>query len=134
MKHWLNQRIKPYMIRPIMYKTCSYILMGMAIAFLWRRFINNTVRLPMGYAYTVGGFFFLAAAWISYLRLDGINVPILKFLPIGGSRRATGSFDMSDFVDQQVVNFEELVDEEKHACCLMANVICGLVFLALALV
>ncbi len=134
MKRWLIQKIKPYMIRPIIYKTCSYLLLGMAVAFLWKRFINNTGLLPISYAYTVGGFFFLAAAWISYLRLDGIDVPILKFLPIGRGRRAAASLDMSDYMDQQVVNFEELVDEEKHTCCLVANVICGLIFLALALV
>jgi hypothetical protein len=41
--------------------------------------------------------------------------------------------DMSDHIDEDIVSFEELIEEERHACCLLANLLCSIVFFALSL-
>lgn len=135
MKRWLQEHFQRYMIRPTIYKALSYFLVALVFALVWDRFVNTGGLLPMSYAYTVLGLFFLAAAWLSYLRLDGIKVPLLKLMPMGRKKQPFASFkDMSDYVDIEIVSFEELAEEERNVCCLLANIICGGIYLTLSLV
>lgn len=134
MKRWLQKYFQPYMIRPTVYKALSYFLAALVFVLFWNRFVNKGL-LPLSYAYTVLGLFFLAAAWLSYLRLDGIKVPLLKLVPMGRRKQPLSGFaDMSDYVDTEIVSFEELAEEERDICCLAANIICGTVYLVLSLV
>lgn len=136
MKQWLKKHLKPYMIRPTVYKAFSYFLTALVVVLFWNRFVNKGGSSPMSHAYTILGMFFFAAAWFNYLRLDGIKISVMSLLPIGTpKKRASGPFsDMSDHIDTEVVSFQELGQEERDTCCLLANIICGVVFFFLSLV
>ncbi len=130
MKRWLKGHIKRHMIRPIVYKTFSRFLTALALALLWNRYINAEGLLSMNYAYTILGCFFLAMAWFSYLRLDGIKLPEMKWPRFSAKKRAYGPFSpMSDHFGEEIVSFAELPEDERDSCSLLANVICSAVFL-----
>ncbi|MGI6358373.1 MAG: hypothetical protein ACOX2K_06755 [Bacillota bacterium] len=133
MRQWQQKHIKRYMYVPIIQKTVSYLLIAVAVVLLWNRFVNRGL-LPISYAFTVGGVLFLASAWVSYLRLDGVKVPLLTLFRLRRKKPVVRSFsDMSDHIDEDIVSFEELIEEERHACCLLANLLCSIVFFALSL-
>ncbi|MGI6628412.1 MAG: hypothetical protein ACOX4K_08745 [Bacillota bacterium] len=134
MKRWLQKHFQHYMIRPTIYKALSYFLVALVFVLVWDRFVNTEGLSPMSYAYTVLGLFFLAAAWLSYLRLDGIKVPFLRLMPVRKKQPFASFMDMSDYVDIEIVSFEELAEEERNICCLLANIICGAIYLTLSLV
>lgn len=129
MEKWLRQHLQPYMIRPIVYKTLSYFLTALAFALFWDRFANRANLYALSYAYTIIGVFFFAGAWFNYLRLDGIRLPMIKWpkprsLPFGG---------MAEHIDHEVVTFDELAEQERNTCSLLANIICGIIFFTLSL-
>ena len=134
MKKWLQKHFKGYMIRPTVYRAVTYFLLALVVVLIWNRFINAR-PMPLSYAFTIVGIFFLASAWLSYLRLDGVNIPLLTLVPIGRKQRPlSGLADMSDYMDTDIVPFEELTKDEQNICCLLANIICGTVYLVLSLV
>ena len=63
--------------------------------------------------------------------MDGIRLPKLLMLRVNPRKkpsRMTG--DMIDYVDEQpMVAFEDLDDEEKDLCILIADLVCALVCL-----
>lgn len=129
-RRWLRKHLKRYMIRPIIYKAFSRFLPALTLALLWDRFVNTANLVSPSYAYTILGLIFFALAWISYLRLDGIRLPVAKLLPLGTKKRSFGAFsDIPDYLDQEVVSFDELAEEERDTCSLLANMICGTAFL-----
>jgi hypothetical protein len=134
MKRWLQKHFQAHMIRPTIYKALTYFLVALVLALVWDRFIN-AVPLPLSYAFTIIGIFFLGSAWLSYLRLDGINMPLLTLMPIGRKKRPLSSLaNMSDYMDTDIVPFEELAADEQNICCLVANISCGIAYLVLSLV
>ena len=42
--------------------------------------------------------------------------------------------NMSDYMDTDIVPFEELAADEQNICCLVANISCGIAYLVLSLV
>ncbi len=130
MRKWLREHVGSHLIRPIIYKTLSYLPTALVLAILWKRFIDRAGVFPMSYAYTVIGVVFLASAWFSYLRLDGVNLSLMKLLPIGTPRkRSSGpSSSMVDHIDVEIVSFAELSEEERATCRLLASVICSIIF------
>ena len=136
MTKWFLKHFKPYMTRPMIYKTFSRFIYGLLLSLLWDRFINDGLYTKM-HAFLFFGAFYALMAWISYLKLDGMRMPSLSdwmtaSLPHRKPERSFG--DMSDYVDESVVNFEELEDEEKTTCVLFADVICCLIFLLLSFI
>lgn len=135
MRKWLRDHVGPHLVRPIIYKILSYLPTALVLTIVWKRFIDRAGVFPVSYAYTVIGVVFLASAWFSYLRLDGINLSIMQLLPIGTpKKRSSGPLrDMSDHIDVEVVSFAELSEEERATCRLLASIICSIIFFVLSL-
>jgi len=136
MTQWFHKHFKPYMTRPMIYKTFTRFIYALLISLLWDRFINDGMYSKM-HAFLFFGVFYALMGWISFLKLDGVKMPNLtewltSSLPRRKPERAYG--DMSDYVDENVVSFEELEDEEKVACVLFADVICCLIFILLSFI
>lgn len=132
---------KKYMIRPIIYKAFPRVILGMLVAGLWNRFINtNQWRNMLGDVFVFVGIFFLAAAWFNFLRLDGMENPIIKLLSVfvdpkkKKARMASRTHQMVDYADEELTEFEDLTDEEQAACKLAANGLAALFFIVPALV
>lgn len=105
MKQWLKKHFKQHMIRPAIYKTLSYFLSALALVLFWNRLVNAAALLPLSYAYTIIGLFFFALAWLNYLRLDGVKLPVMTWLPLSTRKRPRGAFsDISDYLDEEVVS------------------------------
>ena len=130
MARWLKGHLRRYMIGPIVQKTFSRFLYALALALLWNRFVNTAGLRSIDHAYTVVGMFFFALAWVDYLRLDGIRFPLIDWFGQRTRKRSSGPFD---YVDEEVVTYEGLAQEDRGVCSLLAHVICGIVFLLLSI-
>ncbi len=133
---WFHKHFKPYMTRPMIYKTFTRFVYALLLSLLWEKFVSDGVNSKM-HAFLFFGVFYGLMAWISFLKLDGVRMPHLtewltSSLPHRKPERAYG--DMADYVDENVVSFEELEDEEKITCILFADVICCALFLALSFI
>lgn len=116
----LRKIYKKYMIRPIIYKAFPRIIIGMLVAGLWNRFVNaNQWRDMLGDAFMLVGIFFVALAWFSFLRLDGMDNPFTKLLSVfvnpkkKKARMASRTTrHMVDYADEELTEYEDLSDEE----------------------
>ncbi|NLW16425.1 MAG: hypothetical protein GX033_02030 [Firmicutes bacterium] len=126
MEKWL----KPYLIRPTVYKTFSYFLTALAFALFWHRFVNRAHLYAISHAFTIIGVCFFAMAWFNYLRLDGVRLPRWKWPVL--RRKPLPFADMADYMDEEVISFEELAEEERNRCCLAASIFCGIIFFILS--
>lgn len=137
MKKLFQKYQKSYMLRPIIYKIFTRFLITLTAALLWDRFVNDSGYLSVRIdAMTFFGVAFMALAWLAYLRLDGVKMP--RFMRARGERISKkpkrGYGDMVDFVDDKPITFEELETDERDACSLAANVVCGVAFIIIAIV
>ena len=137
MKRWLTKHVRRPMVSPIISVALSRFLTALALALAWNRFFNARQLLKVQHAYTVAGAVFFSFVWVNYLRLDGVNIPRLgQRLSHGLTRvkkRTIPAYsDMLDYVDEEIVSFHDLSQEERDVSCLVANAACGVVFLALA--
>ena len=136
MKTWFMKHVQPYMIRPTVYKAFTRFVYSLLISLLWNRFINDGFY-PLANAFLFFAVFFAVLAWISYLQLDGVRMPHLtdwmtSSLPHRKPERAYG--DMSDYIDEDVVSYDELEDEEKIVCKLLAHIACAALFALMSLI
>ena len=119
-----------YMLRPIIYMT-AYRLMLAAIFMLFLvRVVKNGPAPSM-----IAGFLtvlFALFAYLVYLRMDGLRIPRMKYIrpkkKADPLRHAASMTDHTD--DDPGVSFDELEDDEKNLCSLLANVINFAIFLA----
>ncbi len=132
MKKTAKKRIwQRHMLRPLVYLTATR-LMAAGIFLLLVSYIPNgpADSLTAGFL----AVFFLLLAYLVYLRLDGMRVPRMKYFrpkkkndPL---RHAASMVDHMD--DDPPVTFEELEDEEKDLCSLLANLAGLALFTALS--
>ena len=120
-----------YMIRPVIYQVFTRFLVGLCLALLWNRFVAPRVSAAaLSWGCEFFAVFFAAMAWLAYLRLDGVKVPKFDrklFRRKKTPERAFG--DMIDYVDEPIVSFEELSDEEKDLALLISNLIAMALFI-----
>ena len=127
---------KPYMTRPTVYQTFTRFIYALLISLFWDRFINDGL-LTKSFVFLFAGAVFAILAWISYLHLDGVRMPQLtdwltSSLPHKKPERSYG--DMSDYIDEDVVNYSELESDEKYLCRLIANALCALAYILLSFI
>ena len=136
MKEWIKKYYKPYLRQPIIVLTVVRTLIALVLALLWDRFLNADRLRSLDMATGTFGLILLALAWFSYLGMDGVDglSKILRFFrkekrKKKGKKRSAGG-DLADYVDEDVVSFDELEDEEKRVCRFAANLLSGLIMLA----
>ena len=123
-----------YMLRPMLYKAFTRFIIGLCACLLWHEFMNPT-KSPV---IKTSAFLFMAvllgaAAWMSYLRLDGIKAPQFDKTLFDWKRKPMRSYgDMIDYVDEEPVQYDDLEDDEQHLCLFLADLICAVVFLVIS--
>ena len=131
---WLKERFHRYMIRPIVTKTITRTLIGLVIVLLWDKYVNveRVGFSRLGFGLVAVGLILMAGAWFSYLHLDGLT-PVdtaKKHFGVKNKKkkpkRNTGG-DIADYLDEEIVPYEELEDDEKAACQMAAFLFSGLV-------
>lgn len=122
------------LLRPTIYKAFSRFIYGLLLSLLWEHFISGPY-LDRMHAFLFMGVFFAGAAWLAYLRLDGVKMPKKPdWIDSIARKAARGYGDMIDFVDEPVVTFEELEEDEKSFCLLAADLACCALFLILSFI
>ena len=128
---------KSYMIRPIIQKVVTRILLVIVLCMLWDRFFNfdnyyNPLQLPL----FICGFLLLAGAWFSYLKLDGMKVHYLGEDKTVNKKKKNRHKERSmvDFVDEKVVAYEELQADEQAMCNLISNLIPGILSILVSVI
>lgn len=137
MKDKKKQLFEKYMIRPMVYQFFTRLVVTLALVLLWNHFVARWgVPVPMYWGFVVAGVFFLVMAWMAYLRRDGIRMP--KFdrkLFRRNKKPVISSYaDMSDFTDEDLVDFDDLDDGEKDLCLLLVDVVLGVGYLGISFI
>ena len=132
----LKSIYKPYLTRPTIHQTFTRGVYALLISLLWDKFVNDGM-LNKSFVFLFVGAVFAILAWITYLHLDGVRMPNLtdwltSSLPHKKPERSYG--DMSDYFDEDVVNYSELESEEKYLCRLIANAVCAVVYVLLSFI
>ena len=124
---------KPYMIRPVLYKSVTRCAIALAVVLLWGRFVDSPLSAVRDGCAVAGVVLFLMG-WFSYLKLDGVRISRLPGKEKDKKPKRGSRGDIVDFVDEHVVSFDELEPEEQTACILAADLLSGLLFLGAALI
>ena len=128
MKDILDRR----MIRPLVYKLFTRGVLALTAIKLWQHFIKNEFSNGSDLCFAAAVVFALAAL-IAYLRLDGLRIPQLK-LP--RRKRVQPGFergDIADHIDDHIVLFDDLDEDEQAVCVLICDLILMAVFLVVSL-
>ena len=74
----MRQGNKAQITKAIVYKVIPRFVTGLVLALLWDRFLNTQKLFSMVQnVFFILGIIFFAMAWVNYLRLDGVKIPIL---------------------------------------------------------
>ena len=120
---WLKKQYHRYMIRPIVTKTITRTLIGLVIVLLWDKYVNveriGVSRLGFG--------------------LDGltpIDTAKKKFGVKNKKKKTKQSMggDIADYLDEEIVPYEELDESEKAACQMAAFLISGMILVIAGIV
>ena len=122
------------MIRPLIYKVVTKSSIVFAICLIWDKFVNvSNFRSLTKDAFFVIGFIWMLFAWFQYLKLDGYTFQYI-FREKQKKKKKHVQKDMMDFVDEEVVSFDELEDEEKVVVNMLSNLATGLIFVLISIV
>lgn len=136
MKRKLQKHFHRYMIRPIIYQTSTRLLVGFTASLLWRHFGQPSAnqRMILSFPFVATGAVYAVLAWMAYLRLDGIRMPVFdrKLFQHKKKPQILSFGDMSDHVDDEIISFEDLEPEEKDTCLLISNLFCALLFIGVS--
>ena len=128
----LRELWSPDLIRPLIHRTFTRLVWGLflslMLAFLVARAGGRDLRSAF---FLLFALLCLLGAWMSYLQLDGARLPALDAFRarLDRKRPARQSGDIIDFVDEEMEDYESLDDSERYLVLLLADLICGLLFL-----
>ena len=126
---------RSYMIRPIIYKMLTRLGIGLVVSLLWNQFVNTQHYFEMSeFVFPIIGVFLLGMAWIGYLRLDGVGFHYKKIKDDDEKKKKHRTKEMIDYVEEDVVSFDELSKPERIACKFAANLFSGLIFIFLSVI
>lgn len=126
---------QPQMLRPIIYSTFTKFVCSLCLVLLWDRFVNAKNTVPYGvvdFAFFIAGAWLLLWAWMQYLALDGMTRGFEVFEKIGEMfKRKPKHFsrDFVDFVDEKVITYDMLEEDEQQVTRLLSNLFSGILFL-----
>ncbi len=125
---------KPYMNRPILNKAVTKFVIALAILLVYDYLLNrNEAFLIVRDGCLVPALIFLAAAWFAYLKLDGMSLNLGLEKRRKQPKKRNFNKGMMDYVDTDIVTYEELSPEERTACRFASNLLTGLLFLVASL-
>ncbi len=128
MRKWLNQNVKRYMIRPIIYKSSSRFAYLLTLALLWDRFISQGTTVGLSAAFGLIGIGFLLATWLAWLRIDGVRIPRLPARTRKPPKIDSLYGDMIDHVDEPITDYADLDANEQNVCLMLSDAICAVLF------
>ena len=124
MIHWLKKHVTRDLIRPTVYKVFTRGVLALFAAELVHFFAPATCRPAMfsNLALILGALFLLGVL-IAWLRLDGMRIPQFKLPRIKRKDPPFLTGDMADHLDDEIVHFDDLDQEEQNVCVLLTDLI-----------
>ena len=121
---WLKKHFHPDMTRALIYKVFSRGILALFAAQLVHFFAPASWPLTRFNNLALGlGLLFSLFAVLAWLRCDGLKIPQMK-LP--RAKRKDPPFltnDIADHLDDDIITFDDLDEEEQNVCVLLADVI-----------
>ncbi len=131
----IKKIFKGYMVRPLIYKTIMKCSVVLVIVLLWDRFVNTSKTMSViEDAFFIVGMIFVLFSWFQYLRLDGFSIHHLLEEKKKTPKKKHAKKDIVDFVDEKIVSFSELEEDERVVVVLLSNLISGLIFVVISIV
>lgn len=123
------------MLMPTVNKAFTRLMLALTASLVWNEFVGRGVAERRSLPFVFMAVLFATAAWMSYLRLDGIRAPQFDRRLFDWKRKPPRMYgDMIDYVNEDVPDFEELEEDEQHLCLLVANAVCCVIFAVIAAV
>lgn len=118
-----------YMLRPMIYLTAFRLMLALIVLLAIERFVPRGPAPAMIAAFLAMAFALLA--YLVYLRMDGLGIPRMKYIrPRKKSDPLRHASSMSDHTDDDPgISFEELEEDERDFCSLIANLVSMAAFL-----
>ena len=121
------------MLRPMVYMTFFRMMLAGIFLLIIRRFSKNPLAPSFACAFLA--VLFALGAFLVYLRCDGMRIPRMKYIRPKKKKEPVRSYgDIEDHIDEEVVSFDELEDDEKDFVSLIAALINAFVFLILSFI
>ena len=135
MKRWLKEHVDREMIRPLVYLVFTRGVLALLAAQLVHYFAPKEWPLSMfsNLALALGMLFLLGAA-LARLRMDGMKIPRVKLPRYKRKDPAFMAGDIADHIDDEITRFDDLDDEEKDVCILLADLVLAVACLVLVAV
>lgn len=117
----------------MVYMTFFRMMLAGIFLLIIRRFSKNPLAPSFACAFLA--VLFALGAFLVYLRCDGMRIPRMKFIRPKKKKEPMRSYgDIEDHIDEEVVSFDELEDDEKDFVSLIAALINAFVFLILSFI
>ncbi len=125
---------KPYMNRLIFNISIKKFATALAILFVWNYFFNkNDAFMVVRDGCLIPALIYMAAAWFAYLKLDGMSVDLGLNMRRKRPKKVRFNKGMMDYVETDLVSYEELSHEERLVCRIASNFVPGILFLLASL-
>ena len=127
------RRIHPDMVRPLIYQFFTRGVLALFAAQLVHFFVpaNWPLRGFSNLALMLGLLFALFTL-LAWLRMDGLKLPQLKLPRYKRKDPPFLTGDMADHLDDEIVVFDDLEEEDQNYCVFLADLILTIICFLLA--
>ena len=121
------------MIRPLIYKIFTRGILALFAAQLVHFFAPAASGFSSFSNLSLGlGLLFILFAFLAWLRMDGVRIPQLKLPRMKKKDPPFLAGNMADHIDDDIVSFDDLDQEEQDLCVFLADCFLAAVCLILA--
>jgi hypothetical protein len=130
----LREKWRNALLRPAIYAFSVRFLAALAVILVVNYLVGKNTPRFLGLAFLLLALLFVALAWIAYLRMDGVTLPKPLMTRVNLRKKPKRQYgDMIDYIDEKPgPTFEELEDQEKDLCLLLADAACCVIYLVLS--
>lgn len=130
----LREKWRNALLRPAIYAFSVRFLAALAVILVVNYLVGKNTPRFLGLAFLLLALLFVALAWIAYLRMDGVTLPKPLMTRVNLRKKSKRQYgDMIDYIDEKPSpTFEELEDQEKDLCLLLADAACCVIYLVLS--
>ena len=130
----LREKWRNALLRPATYAFSVRFLAALAVILVVNYLVGKNTPRFLGLAFLLLALLFVALAWIAYLRMDGVTLPKPLMTRVNLRKKPKRQYgDMIDYIDEKPgPTFEELEDQEKDLCLLLADAACCVIYLVLS--
>jgi len=133
MIRWLRTHYHREMTRALVYKVFTRGVLALFAAQLIHFFLPEGSPLKsFSNLSLMFALLFVLFSVLAWLRLDGLHIPQLKLPRMKKKNPPFLNGDIADHINDDIVTFDDLDEEEQNVCVLLADIILAVLCLVLA--